>query len=425
MAVPDAIVVGGGIVGLCCAHDLARAGVQVELYERASGLGEACSWGNAGLFAPSHARPIAAPESVRMGLRWMLRSDAPFGLRPRPSLAPWLLRFLRASTRARADDGEALQRRLSLESIALMDELATDGVDGGYAHDGSITVYTSPDADRQAAAQVASPSGSALGAVRLTGAEARELEPALSERVRAAVLLPAEAQCDPVRLSRAVAERGLAHGALVRTGVEVVGLRSHDRGVTVLTTHGERRAGHAVVAAGAWSGRLAAMVGVRLPLQGGKGYALEYGLPQAGMRLPLYLHDEHCVANAMSDRLRITRGLLLDGLDERFEPRRAMAIARAAQDVLGVRTKPSLAWRGLRPCTPDGLPVIGAHPRAPRAVFATGHGMLGVTLAPLTGQMVARVITGSPPHDALDRLSPERFQSRRSRMRTAAQGQKG
>jgi D-amino-acid dehydrogenase len=125
--------------------------------------------------------------------------------------------------------------------------------------------------------------------------------------------------------------------------------------------------------------------------------------------MPLYLHDHRIVANPMADRTRLTGGLLLDGLDESFDQRRVRAIASAAEEVLGVRARPRLTWRGLRPCTPDGIPVIGAHPSAPRVIFATGHGMLGVTLAPLTGRLVASIAGGSPAHTALDRLSPARF----------------
>jgi D-amino-acid dehydrogenase len=121
------------------------------------------------------------------------------------------------------------------------------------------------------------------------------------------------------------------------------------------------------------------------------------------------MHDQRCVANPMGDRTRMTGGLLLDGLDERFDARRVQAIANAAETVFGVTARPRLTWRGLRPCTPDGLPVIGAHRRAPHTVFATGHGMLGVTLAPLTGRLVAGVVAGTGSHAALGALSPERF----------------
>jgi D-amino-acid dehydrogenase len=396
---PDVVVVGAGIIGACAALELARGGARVEVLERGGGWGEGCSWGNAGLLVPSHARPIAAPEALRAGIGWMVRPDSPFGLKLKPSLAPWLARYLRASTARRADEGEALQRELAVESLGVFRELVTEGIDGGFEEPGCLTVHAS---DEHAAAEAASETGRALGAQVLTGDEARELEPALTGRVRAAVLFPGEARCDPVRLATAVGGAAIERGVRLRTGVEAIAVG--DGGVE--TTHGPIRAGSVVVAAGAWSGRLARTAGVRLPLQGGKGYAAEWNPADAPVRMPLYLHDHRVVANPMGDRTRLTGGLLLDGLDESFDRRRVRAIARAASDVLGVSAPPRLVWRGLRPCTPDGLPVIG---EAGGVVFATGHGMLGVTLAPLTGRLVASIVGGVASHFALERLSPGRF----------------
>src|SRR4051794_21217406 len=182
---PDVLVVGGGIVGACAALELARGGASVEVLERGGGWGEGCSWGNAGLLVPSHARPIAAPESLRAGIGWMVKPDSPFGLKLKPSLAPWLARYLRASTAARAGEGEALQRDLAVESIGLFRALAAEGIDGGFDEPGCLTVHSS---DEHAAAEAGSETGRVLGAQMLTGDEARALEPALTTHVRAAVL---------------------------------------------------------------------------------------------------------------------------------------------------------------------------------------------------------------------------------------------
>jgi D-amino-acid dehydrogenase len=392
VSAPDVVVIGAGVIGAACAYELAGAGARVTVLERGNGWGEGCSWGNAGLIVPSHARPIAAPESLRAGLGWMLRRSSPFGLRLRPALAPWLARYVRASTARRAAAGERLQRELSAESLALLRELSASGVDVGFSEPGCLTVYT--DHPDQAAGDAASETGRALGARLLSGPEARELEPALTSAVRAGVLFPGEASCDPVQLVRALGAAAIGRGAELRTGVEVGSLR-------------ELRAGHVVVAAGAWSGRLAATAGVRLPMQGGKGYASEWDAMPLGR--PLYMHDQRCVANPLADRLRMTGGLILEGLDERFDARRVQAIRAAAATVLGVRAEPRLVWSGLRPCTPDGLPAVGTHRAAPGVVFATGHGMLGLTLAPLTGRLVAGLVAGRAAHPALEPLSPERF----------------
>jgi D-amino-acid dehydrogenase len=406
---PDVVVVGGGVIGACAALELARAGARVDVVERGAGWAEGCSWGNAGLLVPSHARPIAAPESLRAGLGWMLRPSSPFGLKLRPSLAPWLAGYLRASTARRADAGEALQRELASESLELFEELAREGLDVGVRRRGLLSVHTSEHAEAHAAEEAGSETGRARGAELLSAEQARTLEPRLTARVRAGVLFPHEGDCDPVRLGHALGAAAVERGATLRPHVEAVALRGDERSATVQTTHGEIRAGHAVVAAGAWSGRLARTLGVRLPLQGGKGYAAEWPPDAAPLQRPVYLHDQRCVANPIGDRTRFTGGLLLDGLDDAFDPRRVDAIASAAATVLGVNGRPQLSWRGLRPCTPDGLPVLGAHPRARRAVFATGHGMLGVTLAPLTGRLIAGLVAGTAAHPALAALSPERF----------------
>jgi D-amino-acid dehydrogenase len=396
VSTPDVVVVGAGIVGVCAAYELARAGASVTVLERGGGWGEECSWGNAGLLVPSHARPIAAPENLRSGLRWMVRRDSPFGMRPQPSLAPWLLRYARASTPARAAAGEALQVGLSVEGLQRFDELAAEGIDGGYKRTGMLTVHSS---EQHAEEEAGSDTGRRLGARVLTAAEARELEPALTGAMRAAVLFPDEAQCDPIRLVADVAGAAQRAGAEFRFGVEVRDIGQDGGGVRV----GDLRAGHAVIAAGVWSGALAASLGAGLPLVAGKGYAVDY--EPGRLRMPLYFYDARTVANPMAARLRLTGGLVLGRGEGGGDPRRVAAIRRVAESALGVAT-PSRTWSGLRPCTPDGLPIIGRHPRADRVVLATGHGMLGVTLGPLTGRLVAGLVAGSDDHPP---LSPARF----------------
>jgi D-amino-acid dehydrogenase len=329
----------------------------------------------------------------------MLRRDSPFGLRPQPALARWLVRYMRASTPARAAAGERLQRELSVEGLKRFDELAAEGIDGSYQRSGLLAVHGS---QHHATAEAESETGRALGARLLTAAEARELEPALTGRLEAAVLFPDEAQCDPIRLVADIAAAAQRAGAEFLAGVEVREVVQEPGGVRV----DERRAGHAVIAAGVWSEALAASLGGGLPLVAGKGYAVDY--EPSALRMPLYFYDARCVANPMSARLRLTGGLVLGRGEGGDDPRRVEAIRTVAGAMLGA-AEPSRTWSGLRPCTPDGLPVIGPHPRADRVILATGHGMLGVTLWPLTGRLVAGLVAGAADHPALPALSPARF----------------
>lgn len=256
-ATADAIVVGGGVVGAFCARELARAGANVTVLERGDDWGTGCSWGNAGLIVPSHARPIAAPEALRAGLGWMVRRDSPFGLRLRPSLSPWLARYLRASTTRRAAAGEALQRELASSSLEL---LAADG-DAELTRSGCLTVFTARDGAARAEHEAASATGRMLGARTLTVAETRALEPALSARVTAGLLHPREGHVDPVKLTSSVGTAARRAGAVFWTKVSVHALRPDAAGVTVATSSGAMRARHVVLAAGAWSGALAATAG--------------------------------------------------------------------------------------------------------------------------------------------------------------------
>ena len=189
----------------------------------------------------------------------------------RPSLAPWLLRYLRACAPGRADAAERLQRELCRESLELFAGLAEAGIDSGFRRRGCLTVHMGEAAEEHAAAEAASETGRSARRAVLDGAEARrELEPLLSDRVRAAVLFPHEGECDPVRLVRSAGAVAAERGVRLRDGVEAYAMRADGGAVRIETTHGAVHAGRAVLAAGAWSGRLARTLGVRLPLQGGR-----------------------------------------------------------------------------------------------------------------------------------------------------------
>jgi D-amino-acid dehydrogenase len=408
---PDVAVVGGGAIGVSVAAELAARGASVVVLERGPRLAAGCSRGNAGIVGPSHVTPLAGPEAIRDGLRWLGRRDAPFALRPSPALAPWLARFLAASAPARLAEAHRVLRAMALRSAALHADLAAR-LDTGYRRAGLLTVYDTPRTFRAAAAAARRDGADGIRSDILdAGALARRFGH-LSGSSPGAVLFPDDAHCDPGAFVAAVGAQATEAGAQVRTQVEVLGLRMLPRGEPCLwTTAGEIRARHVVLAAGAWSARLARDAGVRLPLQGGKGYHLEYAPQDGDPEVPTYFHDGRVVATPMPGRLRVAGTLELAGTDMRVDRRRVDAIVRAART--GLRgfdgRRPLAVWRGLRPCTPDGLPVIGRAPRAGRVLLATGHGMWGLQLAPLTGGLVADLVLDRPASMDLEPLGPERF----------------
>ncbi len=402
------MVVGGGAIGVCCALELARRGADVTLLERGEELASGASSGNAGLLCPSHSAPIANPASLRNGLRWMMSPDSPFFLRPRPSVASWLARFVKASTASRAAEGMRIIRELSLAGLELHAGLAHEGLNTGFERRGILNVYETEAAFAQARAHA---NATGLPSQVLDREETRTLEPAVGERVAGGVYFPDEAHCDPLSFVYAAGRAAKEAGAAIETDVEVRSLRRANGGIALDTRNGTLQARTVVLAAGAWTSPLAAQLGVCLPQEGGKGYHLDLDPTAADPKIPISLDEAHVIATPLPGRLRLSGTLELAGLDTSISRTRVEAIRRAAARVLAIdddRTELEV-WAGLRPCTPDGLPVIGRPTGVEPLVLATGHARKGLSLAPITGRLVAELYAGEPPSIDLAPLSPDRF----------------
>lgn len=414
---PEVAIVGAGSLGLMTALELARRGLRPVVLERGPDVLSGCSSGSAGLLSPAHSTPLSTPTAVREGLSHMLRSDSPFSMRPRPSLIPWLLRFFLAARAAKVAEGTALIRDFSFASLELHRKLLEEGLDTGLEELGAINVY---ETERSYAAGVAESEALSTAGIKtqvLTAEEARTFEPALSEGIVGGVLYPEEAQCDPERFMLAIAEAAVAAGATVCTRAEVLDAKvSGGRVVSLDTTIGEVRPGQVVIANGAWTAELGKRVGVPIPVEGGKGYHVDLSPAETDPRVPIYLQEARVIATPYANRLRLAGTLQLTGLSMRMDRVRVRATLHS-----GVRTlrgiEPSRVtevWRGIRPCTPDGLPILGRSARLGNVVFATGHAMKGLHLAPETGRVISQVVLGEDPTRDLSPFSPDRFRLRRS-----------
>ena len=377
-------IVGGGAIGVCCALELARRGARVTLYERGPALASGCSAGNAGLICPSHSAPIANPASLRNGLRWMWKKDSPFYLRPRPAVLPWLARFALAARRS--EEGARAIRELATASLerhaALGSELGTS-----FERTGTLNVYRTREG-LEAEARTAARSGLPFEVFDADGT--RALEPALVGPVAGAVRYPQEGRVDPRLFVQAVGRAAEAAGAELRTGTAVGSVHELD-------------AETVVVAAGAWSKQL-----VPLPLEGGKGYHVDFERSEDDPRIPCWVQETWTIATPLPDRLRLSGTLELAGLDLSVSERRVAAIREGGERWFrGLRGRRVLeTWAGLRPCLPDGLPAIG---RLGRVVVATGHAMKGVSLAPVTARLVAQLLAGETTDHDLAPFRPDRF----------------
>jgi D-amino-acid dehydrogenase len=401
---PDVVIIGGGAIGATTALELAGRGATVTLLERGPALAFGCSAGNAGLICPSHSAPLANPAAVRNGLRWMLKRDSPFSLEPRPGALPWLARFLLAARHAEA--GARVIRRLAVTSLQLHAELARR-VDTGFERRGVLNVYAS---EETLAAGQREASHSGLRFESLGSEQALALEPALGPRTRGAVHYPDEAHCDPLRFVQSVGQAATELGVDIRTGTEAR-LRRTSGAVVVETRDGNLRPSVVVLAAGAWAGRLARTIGIFLPLEGGKGYHVDLEGAAGDPRVPTWLQESWVIATPLPGRLRLAGTLQLAGLDLSVDHIRAEAVRRGGvRSLRGLETRRVLdVWAGLRPCTPDGLPVIGRPAGVDGLIVATGHAMKGTSLAPVTARLVAELVAGETPSPDLEPLSPDRF----------------
>lgn len=422
----DVVVIGGGVIGVAVAYELACAGAQVTLLERGGELAWECSAGNAGMVSSTHALPLASPTALMQGLRWMWRRDSPFKLRPRTRLLPWLARFTAASTPVRAERAGALLVELTQRGVELHGALADAGLDTSLVRRGMVDAYETPAGVEFGRAEVAARHALGLTGELLTTEQLLEAEPALSRELAGGAFYPDEAHCDPLRFTHALGEAAIELGVDVRCRVEVLGLERRGERVSALqTTSGRIEVDEVVLAAGVWSPGLASELGLYLPIEGGKGYHVDFDAGPGTPRLPVYMTESRVVATPLDGRLRLSGTLELDGLDKRVDPVRVQAIVRS-----GERHFPAIrgaaireVWRGLRPCAPDGLPLIGRVDGVENLVVATGHGMAGTTLAPITAKLVAEVLQGLPPTVDLEPMRPDRFRrvlARRPRVPTSA-----
>ncbi len=397
----EVAVVGGGAVGLWCAYFLQQRGHEVTVLDRGE-IGAACSWGNAGYVSPSHVVPLAAPGVVTQGLRWLLDSESPFYVRPRfdLDLARWLWRFARSGTAEHVRRSAPLFADLGLRSVAHYATLQ-ESLDLGFRPTGLLMVHRT-EHGRDSNAELtehARAVGLEVDVLDPDGVQA--LEPAVTDGI-GGIYFPQDAMVDPAQMTTALHRHLDAEGVRFLPHTEVTGFaRQEKRIAAIRTSRGTLEADEVVLAAGAWSEKIGHELGLRLPVQPAKGYSVTVVPGGLAPQLPVLLTEAKVAVTPLSKgRLRFAGTLELAGLDGSVNERRVRAILRAAPAYLrldAVDIDPAEAWAGFRPCTPDGLPLIGRPASLDNLTVATGHAMLGITLAPATGDLVASLIEGTPP----------------------------
>src|SRR4051812_3416024 len=405
-------VIGAGMVGLSTAWFLQEAGAQVTVYDR-DRVAAGASWGNAGWLTPALTAPLPEPAVLRYGLRAVLSPRSPVYLPPRAdrTLLRFLTGFVRHSTPARWQRGMAALVPLNERALDAFDALTAGGVPATpHRAEPFLAGFRRERDAEHLLAELASirDAGQPVAFSALTGAEAVAEEPVLTDRVGAAVRIEGQRYLHPPEYVRSLALAVRARGGEVREDARVTDLRHERGGVAVVADDDVRLYDAVVVATGAELSRLAGRFGVRTPVQAGRGYSFSVAVDRMP-RGPLYLPRERVACTPLGSRLRVAGMMEFRPADAPLDTRRIDAIVEAVRPLLrGAHLDDRHAeWVGSRPCTPDGLPLLGST-ASPRVFVAGGHGMWGIALGPVTGQLMAQTVLKGETPDELAPFDPLR-----------------
>ena len=394
-----AIVIGGGVIGTACAEYLLRAGLNVTIIDRDK-FGAACSGGNCGLLCPSHVLPLAEPGAVWQTAKMMLKRRSPFRVKPRfdPSLWGWFLSFARRCNRrdmlAAATGIHAMLGSATAEYDRLFTEL---DLECEHQTRGLLFVYRTPSKlEHFAETNALLAESFATPAKRLSGEELTEFEPALKPGLAGAWWYADDSHLRPDSLMRSWRQSLESRGVSVAEGCELLGFGDG----MIRTSSGEMTADVFVLAAGALTRKFAGELGCRLPIQPGKGYSLTMPRPGICPTVPMLLMEDKVAVTPFESGYRLGSMMEFVGYDETIKAERLALLRDSAGGYLHEPTSEPVEsqWYGWRPMTYDGLPIVDRSPKRPGVWVAAGHNMLGLSMAPATGRLVAELATGAEPH---------------------------
>jgi len=372
---------------------------------------DGCSYGNTGMVVPSHFVPLAAPGAVALALKWMWNPASPFYVKPRLSteLACWGLEFWRAATPERARRAAPLLVRLSLES-----RRAYEALDAGLKKTGVLILCRTAHALEEEGRAAIEARALGLTADVLDAKATAAREPGIRMDVAGSVYVAQDCNLEPRKLMEMLQQRCAAAGVEFLWNAPTQAWRvSGGRIRSVAAKNKEIGADEFILCAGVWTSGIGRELGLRLPMQAGKGYSLTLERPVRSPQGCALLAEARVAVSPMEGKLRFGGTMEMAGIDESVNPIRVRGIIEAArryypelgdQDFAGIEP-----WRGLRPCTPDGLPYVGRTARAQNLVVAAGHAMMGVSLAPATARLAADAVEGVPAAVDLALLSPDRY----------------
>jgi D-amino-acid dehydrogenase len=415
MANRDILVIGAGVIGLSCAVEFAKRGAAVTVIDK-SRPGTGCSYGNAGWMTPCFAQPLPAPGMLLKSIKWLLNPDSPLYIKP--SLSPhflgWMTRFMLAmNQRAMNRSTDVLTRlaKYSLDSFQDLDRQFPGAF--GFERKGLLMVSQSEEGLNGTVGTMNLVARFGVRGERLDAKQVLDLEPSLHGPIKGGVFFPDEAHAEPYKVVETLANLATSLGVKIVNGCEAFDFNVANGTLReVKTTLGPMHSDVVVLATASWSRPIAKKLRVSIPILGGKGYAIITDpLTPISPRVPLMLGDTKIAITPRNGTMRIAGTLELVDQDESITARRVAAIIKGTRPFLKLPETPVIheVWRGLRPCTPDGVPLIGFVKQPSNVFLCTGHQMIGLLSAPGSARLAADLIFETPPLVDPAPFDPNRF----------------
>jgi len=411
----DVVIMGGGISGLCSAYYLLKEGFKVTVIDKGD-LTQGASNINAGYIAPSHIISLASPGVINKGLKWMWNSSSPFYIKPTLNLdfLSWAWKFKRSATNLKVEQAIPVLKEINIRSRDLYEEmLGSVDFKFHYEKKGLLTIYKTAKARDEEIRKAERIKAEDLETEILSRKELLKLEPGLQDDVFGGVHYICDSHSTPgdfiQKLTHWLENNGVDF-RLNETVKEIIGLNG--RISEVRTDKGSYHANAFVLATGSWTQQLSKEIGLKIPLQGGKGYSIDV-YRDTGIKIPTILAESKVAITPMQGFTRIAGTMEFSGNNNFIRKERVAAIAKAVplyyKDLEINSEEKEAARSGLRPVSPDGLPYIGTTAKYNNLVVATGHAMIGYSLGAVTGKLISQLVAGQKPSVDLAPFKPERF----------------
>lgn len=405
------VIVGGGVIGFSIANALSERGAEVVVIEKAN-VGRGCSYGNAGWLTPCFSMPLAMPGLFWKSFKWLLDPQSPLHIKPalNPTLFYWLYKFTLSMSEKKAQP--AIKNLVKLSQETLQYYKSNMAAEIQLDQKGLLFVAIQEAGMKSILDEKRRVDEHGVRGIEYNREQVLAHEAALRGPIIGGVFFPDEAHCEPFETVLALRDRAVAKGVQVFEYCELIDVTYDNHKVkSIKTTKGDMDLDTLVVATGSWSKELSKILDLNIPVLGGKGYSMIVPEMTVPLKTPVMYLEKKIALTPRKNSLRMAGTLeLVDG-DESITHRRVDSIINGTRQILNIpETQPIVElWRGLRPCSPDGVPMMGFHPRCKNMVLSVGHQMLGLQTSMGTGLFIADLIEGKQMDYDLKIFDPGRF----------------